>query len=235
MLVAVPACPTRCDETATPAGHQRCSSVTRTDRVVAERECQEATGFLHVRAGGRQTSVLVRRERPAMIWIDSGGRLLVEQEGMALRGLSSGGAVLLTSVSAGGMPAVPAHVLRVSGGLLLLVGLALLRVLFSIRRERVLARGVAGHIEQGRFFPTDNHLGSVAVDDSGDLGPALLLGDARSVGYRSGGGQVAVVVRGSAEELVAALRAKRLMTYALSLAAVSFALVGIASDLSRLH
>lgn len=233
LLANVPACPARCEETLSPAGHLRCSSVTRTERVTAVRECDDPFfGMVQVRAGGRETSVLLARDEPAGIWLGAEGNLLVESP-VKRRGLSKDGAVLLAPGLDPPRGGTPAASLQVSGALLWLFGWVLLRVLFAIRAERKINGSVAGYVENSRFYPHDQNLASIAVEDAEARGQALLLGVAPRHNYRSGAAELGKVVFGTVQELRSSLREKRLRAHTLLLAAACSTLVGTLFDLAR--
>ena len=235
MILRVPACNSACEMRPTPSGHLRCSVTTEGPRASAQRVCDGSAGLVHVRSEGRDTSVLLASDEPAWIWREANGKLLVEQAGVPLRALSPAGAVLVTASFGAWSPRQPAHLLRLAGASLLLFASALGLVLWSHRQQRLLARGLAGHVEAGRFYPRDREMVPVDVAGAWRDGPALLFGRLRRASYRDGVDGPARVVSGTQSELAARQAARRLGAWALALGVVVFAMVSVAADLARLQ
>jgi hypothetical protein len=234
-LAVVPACSETYSQYTTPAGHQSRRQITQTERVAAIRDCNASSGFLEVKTDDHETSVFVNNHEQVVIWRDPSGLMLVEQNGLPMRALTSAGAVKLSPSLSGWSPSVAPHVLQAIGASMLLVGLALMLVLRSLRAQRLLAGGLVGHVEAGRFFPRDGHLTPLSVTGVHENGPALLFGAARRASYRDGGGSPVRVLHGTLRELVLGHHARRFRACALALCAVLFVWIGVAADLARLH
>jgi hypothetical protein len=234
-LAVIPACSAGYSEYTTPAGHQSRRRITETERVAAIRDCDASSGFMDVKIDDQQTSVFVNNYEPVVIWREPSGLLLVEQNGLPMRALTPAGAVKLSPSLSRWSPSAPPHVLQATGASMLLVGLALMLVLRSLRAQRLLAGGLVGHVEAGRFFPRDGHLTPVSVTGVYANGPALLFGAGRRASYRDGGGSPVRVLHGTLRELVLGHHARRFRACALALCAVLFVWIGVAADLGRLH